>query len=258
MRPTALITGASSGIGYEFSKWFAKAGYQLILVARSDYRLKDLKKKLEGTNVMVITQDLAETDAADKIYRQVKDNDQRVDVLVNNAGFGMGGPFETTSTATYENMIHVNILALTSLTRLFADDLKNSPFKNIPHGLLNVSSIAAYLPGPNQAVYHATKAYILNLTETLAKEWQGTGVTVTALCPGPTDTGFFYRANMETSRMAKKAKPVQDVAEAGFVGFLNGKRLVFPHGSDVMNAMMPRVMPNMWVATLMKKMNERK
>lgn len=255
-RPTALITGASSGIGYEFSKLFAKAGYQLILVARSEDKLTDLKERLEGTNVMIIAQDLAETDAGTKIYNKVKDNDQRIDVLVNNAGFGRGGYFDTTEVAVYEDMIHVNVLALTALTRLFAEDLQNSPFKNIPHGLLNVSSIAAYLPGPNQAVYHATKAYILNLSESIAKEWKGTGATVTALCPGPTDTGFFHTAKMEKSFMAKQAKPLQDAAEAGFLGFINGKRIVLPHTSDKMNAMMPRVMPNMWAATLVKKMND--
>lgn len=257
-RPTALITGASSGIGYEFSKLFAKAGYQLILVARSENKLEDLKERLTGTNVMVLSQDLADPDAGVKIYQKVKENNLTIDVLVNNAGFGRGGRFDTIDNTVYEDMIRVNTMAMTTLTRLFAEDLKNSRFKSIPHGLLNVSSIAAYLPGPNQAVYHATKAYIFSLSESLAKEWKGTGATVTCLCPGPTDTGFFHTAKMEKSQMAKQAKPLQDAAEAGFLGFVNGKRIVFPHGSDIMNAMMPRVMPNMWAATLIKKMNDPK
>ena len=193
---TALITGASGGIGYEFAKLLAKDCNTLVLVARSKDRLKEIKKELETASpisVIVVAQDLSEPDAAEKIFRRLESEHIIVDILINNAGFGDHGAFVETDWRKEEKMIAVNISALTEMTKLFLKGMVERKSGRI----LNVASTAAFQPGPFLAVYYASKAYVLSFSEVIVNELKGKGVTVTALCPGPTATGFALAARME-------------------------------------------------------------
>ncbi|WP_079479331.1 SDR family NAD(P)-dependent oxidoreductase [Halobacillus salinus] len=232
MKPTALITGASGGIGYEFSHLFAKAGYNLIIVARSESKLTQLQEELEGTTVTVIPQDLAEPGAAEVLYQKVKDLDLTVEVLVNNAGFGLNGQFGELPLLDQQKMLQVNINALTELTHLFLEDIQAAPLYDIPKGVLNIASTAAFQPGPKMAVYYASKAYVLSFTEALVEEYKGTGITFTTLCPGATDTNFFKTANAEHTKLVNTTMAPDKVAKAGFLGFVKGKRVVVPGAAN--------------------------
>ncbi|SEG11316.1 hypothetical protein SAMN04487934_10818 [Eubacterium ruminantium] len=228
-RKWALITGATGGIGYEFVKIFAKKGYDLILVARNEKRLYSIKKKLESfydTKVLYISKDLSETGAAEDVFRKVKEKNIFTEVLVNNAGFGDFGFFAESDLNKQENMINCNILALTALTRLFMTDMIEEGRGKI----LNVASIGSFMPGPCMSVYYATKAYVLSFTEALSVELKGTGVSVTALCPGPTDTGFWKAANTDdTSNLnnLKNASP-RKVAGYGYKKMMRKKVIAVP------------------------------
>ena len=189
MTGTALITGASSGIGLELAKLFARDGYELVLVARRVERLEELGRELtqrHGVRCHTISVDLAQPDAAAEIVRRLEGAGPAVDVLVNNAGFGVLGPLATTEPETAGRMIRVNIEALTQLTRALLPGMLARRRGRI----LNVASTAGFAPGPLMAVYYATKAYVISFSEALAEELRGTGVTVTVLCPGPTRTEF--------------------------------------------------------------------
>lgn len=221
MKKTALITGASSGIGESLARIHAKANGDLILVARSGDKLNTLKAELEqqhGITVTVITQDLSQANAAQSIYDTVKAQQLRVDYLINNAGFGGLGEFHKRHWQYEAQMIQVNITALTQLTHLFLPDL-------IAQGsgkVLNVSSIASLVPGPLQAVYYATKAYVTSFSNAIASELEGTGVTVTALLPGATKTGFGAKSGMDKTAFFDKTANADDVAQAGYDGMLAG------------------------------------
>jgi len=226
---TALITGASSGIGLELAKLFARDGYELVLVARRAERLEELGRELtqvHGVRCHAISADLADPDAAAEIARRLDRAGLAVDVLVNNAGFGVLGPLATTEPETARRMIRVNIEALTQLTRLLLPGMLARRRGRI----LNVASTAGFAPGPLMAVYYATKAYVISFSEALAEELRGTGVTVTVLCPGPTRTEFQEVAHMETARLFR-LPGVMDapaVARAGYAGLMRGKRMVVP------------------------------
>lgn len=193
---TALITGASSGIGYELARLFARKGHGLVLVARNQETLRELAEKLErehGIRAIVVSKDLSLPSTPEEIFRELAEKSISVDILVNNAGFGTRGMFSNADTDSQLKMIQVNTTALTHLTRLFLERMSR-PRKG---RILNVASTAAFQPGPLMAVYYATKAYVLSFSEALASELHGSGVTVTALCPGPTRTEFERRAGME-------------------------------------------------------------
>ncbi|MBH0231165.1 SDR family NAD(P)-dependent oxidoreductase [Halobacillus yeomjeoni] len=243
MKPTALITGASSGIGYEFSHLFAKAGYNLILVARSEDKLNQLKEELGEHPVTIIPHDLAEPDAAGVLYDKIKDLGMRVEVLVNNAGFGLNGQFDELPLLDQQKMLQVNVNALTELTHYFLQDIKDSPLYDIPKGVLNVASTAAFTPGPKMAVYYASKAYVLSFSEALVEELKGTGITVSTLCPGATDTNFFKTAKAEHTKLVKSTMTPEAVAKAGFLGFVKGKRIVIPGSANVSMAIATKVFP---------------
>ncbi|MFC7322893.1 SDR family NAD(P)-dependent oxidoreductase [Halobacillus campisalis] len=228
MKPTALITGASGGIGYEFAHLFAKAGYNLIIVARSELKLQQLKSELDGHSVTIIAKDLSRPGAAKELYHQVRDHGKTVEVLVNNAGFGLNGPFEDLPLKDQQNMLQVNVQALTELTHYFLPDMKESPLYDIPKGILNVASIAAFQPGPRMAVYYASKAYVLSFSEALVEELKDTDLTVSTLCPGPTSTNFFKNAKAEHTKLVNRTMTAKQVANAGFLGFIKGKRVVVP------------------------------
>ncbi len=230
-KKTALITGASGGIGYEFAKLLAMDCGTLVLVARSVDKLDEIKKELEAgapVKIMVIPEDLSFTGAADRLSEKLEKEQITVDILINNAGFGVHGAFVDLDWQCESDMIAVNITALTRLTRLFAKGMVARKSGRI----VNVASLAAFVPGPFMAVYYATKAYVLSFSEALANELQGTGVTVTALCPGPTTTGFASTAGVERSRLFRYSRPASsaDVARYGYEAMMKGK-VVAVHGT---------------------------
>ncbi|MFT8871193.1 MAG: SDR family oxidoreductase [Sporolactobacillus sp.] len=238
MGETALITGASSGIGHELAHVLARAGYDLIVVARSAGKLEELKAALPERKVTVIIQDLAAPGAAQTVFRRVRELGLSVNVLINNAGFGLVGAFDTLEFAEQSDMIHVNVLALTQLTYLFLPELKKNSGK-----ILNVASTAAFQPGPFMAVYFASKAYVLSLSRALAEELRGSGVTVTTLCPGPTHTQFGAVAHAEKTRMFAKTMDVRRVAATAFQAMLNGKVCVIPGTLNAAGAIGAKLLP---------------
>ena len=227
---TALITGASSGIGYELAKIFAADHHDLILVARNLDKLNGLKSELEGKygiKAMVIPADLSIPHIADEIYYDLSNKEIEVDFLVNNAGLGDYGFFVDADWKKQAQMLQLNVVALTHLTKLFLRGM----IERRNGKIMNVASTAAFQPGPLMAVYYATKAYVLHFSEALANEVKGTGVTVTTLCPGPTESGFRSAATMGASRMFKimLVPTAADVARFGYRAMMKGQTVAI-HG----------------------------
>lgn len=222
----ALITGASSGIGYELAKLLAADGLNLVITARNENNLKKVKQEIEDryhVKVKALPKDLSDPKAPAEIFSELEKEGLKVSVLVNNAGFGSYGPFSEADLQKQLEMVQVNIAALTHLTRLFLDKRD----KNRPGKILNVASVGAFQPGPLIAVYCASKAYVLHFSEALANELQGSGVSVTCLCPGPTRTLFWE--NMADCKMIKKRMmDVATVAGAGHEALKEGKVIVIP------------------------------
>lgn len=221
-KETALITGASSGIGAEFARVHASKGGDLVLVARRADRLNELKTELEkafGVHVTVLAKDLSQPAAGEELVRDLKAQGIQVDYLINNAGFGGRGLFHERDWERDRAMILVNVFALTTLTRLLLPEMVQRQ-----HGrILNVASTAGFLPGPLQAVYYATKAYVLSFSEALVNELAGTGVTVTVLCPGATETEFAGQAGVgETLAFKRGTVPPREVAAYGYAAMLKG------------------------------------
>jgi short-subunit dehydrogenase len=224
---TALITGASSGIGAELARIHAEHKGNLVLVARRLERLETLKSELEqahGITVHVIAKDLTDPEAPKQIHNELMTRGIRIDYLINNAGFGNGGFFHQQDWAKNEAMIKVNVSALAALTRWFVPEM-------VAYGtgrILNVASMAAFLPGPLQAVYYASKAFVVSFSEAVNNELAGTGVTVTALCPGPVDTEFIERANLRKAKGFARTVSARGVAKAGYRAMLKGKTIIVP------------------------------
>jgi len=250
----ALITGATSGIGYEFSRVFAANGYNVVLVARNQPRLTEVVEALKnefGIKAESIPQDLSDPQAPIKIYNELQQRSIQIDALVNNAGFNEYGPFCVTRQEHEQEMLQVNIASLTFLTKLLLPGMISRH-----HGkILNLGSIGSYGPGPLNAVYCATKAYVLSFSEALAEELQGTGVDVSVLCPGATDTEFAKRAQMENTNIFKG--PVMDartVAETGFKGLMQGKTIVIPGLRNRILVFMLRFTPRKTIVRMSKQM----
>ncbi|MGH7551120.1 MAG: SDR family NAD(P)-dependent oxidoreductase [Gemmatimonadota bacterium] len=224
------MTGASSGIGRELAGLFAADGHELVLLARGMDRLESTAAELEarhGIMAHVLSEDLADPGAPDRIVESVRNLELVIDHLVNNAGFSVYGPFLETDREAERNMLQVNSVAPTALARLFAPGMAARGTGRI----LNVASTAAFQPGPGMAVYYATKAYLLSLSVALSVELEGTGVSVTVLCPGATRTRFVERAGLERSRLFNNERFLLDpgaVARAGYAGMLRGDRVVVP------------------------------
>lgn len=242
---TALITGASSGIGLALAHTFAQHGYSLVLVARRSDRLQDAAQQLiqrYGIRVEISVADLAQPTAPQEIYAQLTAQGISVDILVNNAGFGGFGSFEKTAWAWEKDMIQVNLVALTELTKIFLPAMVEKGLGKV----LNVASMAGFQPGPYMAIYFATKAYVVSFSEALASELQGTGVTVTALCPGPTQSEFHQVAQMPAGKkwFGFTAPTSETVAEIGYRGLMKGKTVVIPgwtnHGLYLISRLLPR------------------
>jgi len=227
-RGTVLITGASSGIGYELARVFAQEGHDLALVARSRERLEQVAREVSdqsGRQTMVLVYDLADPASPERIHAEVRDRGVEIEALVNNAGIGTYGFFAESDLAQELRLVQVNVVALTHLTGLFVRDM----VKRGRGRILNVSSMAGFEPGPLMATYHASKAYVLSFSEAIANESRGTGVTVTCLCPGPTRTEFQARARMQRSMYARgRMMTAAGVARIGYDGMMAGKSVVIP------------------------------
>jgi short-subunit dehydrogenase len=236
MKNTALITGASNGIGLELAKIHASKGGDLVLVARNKSKLDELKIALEkqfGVSVYIICKDLSAINSAQEVYEETTRRNIQVDYLINNAGFGDFGIFTETDWDKELQMIHLNITTLTLFTKLYLQDM----VKRRSGKIMNVASTAAFQPGPTMAVYCATKAYVLSFTEAVSNEVSDKGITITALCPGATETGFQTAGGMDESKLfkGKKLPTAKEVADYGYTSMIKGKTVAI-HG--IMNYIM--------------------
>lgn len=255
MKNTALITGASNGIGLELAKVHASKGGDLVLVARNKSKLDELKTDLEKqfkVSVYTIGKDLSATNAAQEIYDETNKQNIQVDYLINNAGFGDFGMFVETDWNKELQMINLNITTLTHFTKLYLQDM----VKRRSGKIMNVASIAAFQSGPTMAVYCATKAYVLSFTEAVSNEVSDKGITITALCPGATETGFQAAGGMEESELfkGKKLPTAKEVAEYGYTSMIKGKTVAI-HG--IMNYIMSnsiRFIPRAMVLKVSRKL----
>ncbi len=243
MKPVTLITGASSGIGAELARVFAAHGHELVLVARRERELAALADEIAqagGARPTVLAADLGEHDAVARIAAELAARALEPANLVNNAGFGLAGSSAALERGEQLAMIDLNVRALTELSLIFTESL-------VRHrgGILNVASIAAFLPGPGMAVYYASKAYVLSFSEALRTELKPRGVRVTTLCPGPVATGFQARAGLQSGGIGGPlALPARRVAELGYDGFVRGKRVVIAGVGNRLAVFFMRLMPH--------------
>ncbi len=252
-RETVLITGASSGIGLELARLFAADGASLILVARRMEPLNALAEELRSryaVETKVIGKDLSVHGSARELHDEIVATGMQVDVLVNNAGFGKMERFDRISLETYTAMLELNVVTLTQLTRLFLPGMLERNRGKI----LNLGSTASFQPGPHAAVYYASKAYVRSLSEALAEELKGTGVTVTCLCPGPTHTEFGQTAGMEQTLLFKRAMHVEPVAKAGYRAMRKGTVTLVPGLSNKMLALSSKFLPGWIVRQVVKSL----
>jgi len=254
-RPVALVTGASMGLGAEFARLLASEGYDLVLTARSGDRLATLKKEVEnlhGITAQVLVADLADPRTPAAIHERMRSGGIEIDVLVNNAGFGMYGKFSDSNLQTEMEMIQVNIVALVHLTKLFVRDMVARRRGRI----VNVASTAAFQAGPMQSIYYASKAFVLSFSEAIGNELKGTGVTVTALCPGPTPTGFQERANvggLRGLRLMMRVSP-EAVVRAGYHGMKRGRPVVIPGLLNNIIVFLLRLVPRRLVTNVVRRL----
>jgi short-subunit dehydrogenase len=257
-RKLALVTGASSGIGLALANECARNGLDVVLLARGKGKLDEVAAQLEREHLIrthVLTADLAQPNAAEGLVKVLEQRALNVDVLINNAGYAVYGEFAGTNLGDELAMIQLNIVALTQLSKLL---LIRMIARKEGH-ILNVASTAAFQPGPLMAVYYATKAYVLSFSEALANELSDTGVTVTALCPGPTRTGFQARAQMEESKLVrgKEIMTPERVARAGFAAMMKGKTVVIPGAGNKLLAKAVRFLPRNTVTRMVRSAQER-
>ena len=251
---TALITGASSGIGLELAKIHASKGGDLVVVARSEDKLQTLKNELENQYdiaVHVIAKDLSIPNAATEVFKETESIGIQVDYLINNAGFGLYGKFEDSEWEVENNMIQVNITALTQFTKLYLPGMiarKNGK-------IMNVASTAAFVPGPTMTVYCATKPYVLSFSEALNNEVNHQGISVTALCPGATASGFSKTAKADKSALFSKTKLAnsEEVAQFGYAAMLKGKQVAIHGFTNQFLAFIVRFTPRSFVVKISRK-----
>ncbi len=251
-----VITGATSGIGYELSVIFAKHGNNLVLIARNIEKLKCMKKEFEekyDIKVCIISSDLSLKDSPEFIYKTIKDRGIIVDNLINNAGFGSFGRFQEVEDQKDLTMIDVNVRALTHMLKLFIPDM----IKREKGKIMNVASTAAFQAGPLMSVYYATKAYVLSLSQALAVELKKYNITVSTLCPGPTSTEFQSRAEVKKAEIAKKSMmSAQAVAEEAYKGFMKGKEIIIPGVSNKFLVYSSKLLPRKFVHKIIMKVNK--
>ena len=256
LNKTALITGASQGIGLEFAKILAGNGYDLILIARTKSRLEEIQNyilQIYGVGVYVMACDLSQPGSCGYIYEQTKRMNLEVDILVNNAGIGDWGLFVDSNIEKQERMLHLNIIALTELSRLFMPGM----VKRKQGRILNVASTAAFQPGPLMAVYFATKSYVLSFSSAIAQELKGSGVSVTCLCPGPTVTGFQASTFSREIRLNKRHKlfSPREVAEFGYKAMVRGQVVAIHGFLNRLMALSVRFLPQ-WIVLRLVQFNQ--
>ena len=256
---TALVTGATSGIGLELAKLFAKDGYDLVIVSRDADDLKNIAKDLKkdaSITITTIAKDLFEPSAAEELYNEVQAKGIQVDILVNDAGQGVYGKFAETDLQEELDIIQLNISSLVVLTKLFLKDMVSRGDGKI----LQLASMVSKISSPLMAVYAGTKAFVYNFSQSLVNELEGTGVTITALQPGATDTDFFNKAGADNIKAVKDgdlADPA-DVAKDGYEALMKGESKVVSGMKNKMQAAMANVMPDQALAAQMRSMNEEK
>ena len=242
IRPVTIVTGASSGIGAELARVFARNGHELVLVARSANRLTALADEIVGqghTRPLVLAMDLGHFDAGDRIDEALAANDLEPQFVINNAGFGLVGAVESRDRSEQLAMIDLNIRTLTDFSVRWVE-----PMTRHRGGLLNVASVAGFLPGPGSAVYYASKAFVVSFTEALHQEWKSRGLRITALCPGPVPTGFQARAGVVNSESPPLLEvSAARVAEEGYRGLMAGRRLVVPGAFNRLIVSLSGIMP---------------
>jgi short-subunit dehydrogenase len=257
MPKTALITGASGGIGLDFARKFAENGYHLVLVARRQDNLAQLAAELQqqhGVSALALPKDLADPRAPQAIFDRLTADGVHIDVLVNNAGFGAHGPFHEIDLQRQLDMIQVNLTALTHLTRLFLPGMVARRYGRI----LNMGSTGSFAPSPLMAVYSATKAYVLSFSDALANELRGTGVSVTTLCPGPTASGFQQASGVENVKLVQgRLMDSRAVVDQAYRALLAGKPLVIPGFQNRLVPLAARLLPRRMMAASARRALER-
>jgi short-subunit dehydrogenase len=252
---TALVTGASYGIGVDLAECFARDGYDLILTARSEEALKSVATRLSsafGIKAVAIANDLGAIGGGKSLAAKVNDLGLTVDVLVNNAGFGHAGPLTSASAETTLGMIDLNVRSLVELTHIYWDGM----LKRSRGGVMNVASTAAFQPGPLMAVYYASKAFVLSFSEALWEEARGTGVHVSCLCPGPTASGFRERAGTGKTNLAHASAvmPSMPVAEEGYRAWRENRRVVITGLRNRVGARAARILPRSMILRLVRNL----
>lgn len=248
MNKTVLITGASSGIGLELSKIFARNNYNLVLVSQNEENLKKainiIRKENTKITIYAIAKDLSETSAPQEILEYTLKNSIQIDILVNNAGIQVYGNFHDTKIEDILNLMNINMFAMTKLTRLFVDGMIKRG-----HGkILNLASTGAFQPCPLNAVYCASKAFVLHMSEAIGEELKGTGVTITTLCPGATRTNFAKRANIENIKLFRgNISEPSKVAEIGYKALMKGKSVIITGIFNKLIAQLVRFIPRSMV-----------
>lgn len=254
-RSVALITGATTGIGYELAKLYAKDKINLILVARDDEKLREVKEELSLYDIMVytISLDLAEDNSCEKVLDFVNKNNLSVDILINNAGMGSFGYLNEIEMEKELKLIDVNIRALTEITKMFLPIM-------IDHGegaIMNVASTAAFCAGPKMATYYASKAYVLNFTEALYEELRNTEIKVSCLCPGPVKTSFQEKSGIRKSEAAKKAlMTAKEVAKVAYKDFNKGKLIIVPGFKNKVIILLNKFIPRSLSRKIILMMNK--
>ena len=244
----ALITGASSGLGKEMAKILSEQEIELVLVAREQQKLEEVQNELK-TKTQIICMDLSLAENCVELYKQVGD----IDILINNAGFGTCGEFIETDLITELNMINTNVCAVHTLTKLFLQDMckKNSGY------ILNVASIAGFMPGPHMATYHATKAYVLKLTQSIYEELRkrNSNVKISALCPGPIKTPFLEKANVE---FKTKVMTSTEVANYAIDKMFEGKYMILPGANNKMIRFLSKIVPDKTIGKIVYNMETKR
>jgi len=257
MAKTALITGASEGIGYELVKLFAKDGYDCVLVARNKQKMDQLAAEVEknfGITTRVIAKDLSLPESAQEIFDELNAAGVPVDVLINNAGLGLCGEFAKSDMNQNMHLLQVNLLTLTKLTWLFLPGM----LKRKSGKIMNVGSIASFAPSPNFALYNASKAYVLFFSEALREELKGTGVSVTCLCPGATATQWQARAGAVGIRLNKvRIVDAKIVAETGYKCLMKGKRVVVPGLDNKITVLSSQLAPRAMILKVAKFLTQK-
>lgn len=251
-----LLTGASSGIGYELAKLYASSGQNLILIARNIDRLKKVESELNKYNVeiKILSLDISKDYDIEKLFNYVEINNLNINTLINNAGVGTFGDFKDIEWEKEEILIDINIKSLTRLTKYFLPKI----IENKNGGILNVSSTAAFCSGPRMAAYYASKAYVLNLTEAIYEECKEAGIKVSCLCPGPVKTGFQVKAGIKKSDAAKKyLMEAEDVAKIAYKEFNKGKLIIIPGMKNKLLVLGNKLLPDSISRKIILKTNKK-